>query len=102
MNILIRKRMKISDLKPNMDSVDVEVEVVEKGEEREFIKFGRIGKMANALVRDETGEIVLTLWNEEVEIIPAGAKIKVVNGRVSEFQDKLCLSSGRYGCLFLM
>lgn len=92
--------MKISDLKPNMDSVDIEVEIVEKGEEREFIKFGRIGKTANALARDDTGEVVLTLWNEEVDLFPIGTKVKIVNGRVSEFQDKLCLNSGRYGCLF--
>ncbi len=91
--------MKISDLKPRMGNVDIEVEVVSVGDVREFEKYGRKGKVATAKVKDETGEIDLSLWNEQVDEVKAGDKLKISNGYVSEWQGNPQLTAGKFGTL---
>jgi len=91
--------MQIKDLQPKTGKVDIELEVVEKDEPREFTKFGSVGKVCNAKVKDETGEIKLTLWNEQVDQINVGDKIKITNGYVSEYQGEMQLSTGKFGKL---
>jgi len=91
--------MQIKDLQPKQGKVDIEVEVKEIGEVREFQKFGKVGRVANATVADETGAIKLTLWNEDIDKVKVGDKIRITNGFVSEFQGEKQLSAGRFGKL---
>ena len=91
--------MQIKDLQPKQGKVDIEVEVKEIGDVREFQKFGKVGRVANATVADETGTIKLTLWNEDIDKIKVGDKLKITNGFVSEFQGEKQLSAGRFGKL---
>jgi len=66
---------------------------------REFEKFGKQGKVCNATAKDETGNIVLTLWNEDIDKVKTGDTIKIDNGWVSEWQGELQLSTGKFGKL---
>ena len=91
--------MKVKDLQPKQSKVDIELEVKAIGDVREFSKLGNVGKVANAIVADDTGKIKLTLWNEDIEKIRVGDKIKLTNGFVSEFQGEKQLSAGRFGKL---
>ncbi len=91
--------MAIKDLEVRQGDVDIVVEVVEKGEVREFEKFGRTGRVCNAKVKDETGEINLTLWNEQIDQINVGDKVHITNGYVSEFQGEKQLTTGKFGKL---
>lgn len=89
--------MAIKDLKAREGKVDIVVEVTEKQESREFQKFGSPGKVCNAKIKDDTGEITLTLWNEDIEKVKVGDKVHIKNGYVGEWQGELQLSTGRYG-----
>ncbi|GAG02252.1 unnamed protein product, partial [marine sediment metagenome] len=80
--------MAIKDLEVRQGDVDIVVEVVEKGEIREFQKFGKTGRVCNAKIKDETGEMNLTLWNEQIDQVNAGDKVHVTNGYVNEFQGE--------------
>lgn len=91
--------MKIKDLQPKQAKVDVEAEVKIIGDIREFQKFGNMGRVANAVIADDTGKIKLTLWNEDIDKIRVGDKIRITNGFVSEFQGEKQLSAGRFGKL---
>jgi replication factor A1 len=91
--------MKIEELQPRQGKVDIEVEVVDIGEIREFEKFGKPGRVANATVKDDSGEIKLTLWNDEIDTVKVGEKIKITNGYVNEFQGEKQLTAGRFGKL---
>jgi len=91
--------MQVKDLKPRLGNVNIELEVIEVGETREFQKFGNTGKVANATAKDDTGQIKVSLWNEDVGKIKAGDKIRITNGWVSEFQGEMQLSAGRLGKL---
>jgi len=91
--------MKISDLQPKQGKVELTVDVIEKEEPRTFEKFGKAGKVANALVKDDSGNVKLTLWNEQVDQVNVGDKLKITNGWVNEYQGELQLTSGKFGKL---
>lgn len=94
--------MKISELQPKQGKVDIEVEIVKIEEPREFEKFGQKGRVASAIVKDESGEIKLTLWNDEIDQVKEGAKVKITNGYVNEYQGEKQLTAGRFGKLELV
>jgi len=91
--------VKISDLQIGQGKVDVEAEVKTMEEPRTFNKFGRELKVANALISDDSGEIKLTLWNQDIDKVKAGNKIKISNGFVNEFQGEKQLTAGKFGKL---
>lgn len=62
------------------------------------VKNGQL-KVCNAKIKDDSGEITLTLWNEEIEKVNIGNKIKIINGYVNEWQGILQLTVGRFGKL---
>ena len=89
--------MQVKDLKPKQGNVDINLDVVDVGDTREFSKFGKPGKVANAVAKDETGDIKLTLWNDDIEKIKAGDKVHLINGYVNEWQGEMQLTTGRLG-----
>ena len=91
--------MKISELKAGQGSVNIEATVTEMGETREFNKYGRILKVANAMIRDDSGSIKLSLWNADIDRVKVGNTIKITNGYVSEFQGEKQLTTGKFGKL---
>ena len=91
--------MQIKDLKPKQGNVDIIIDVVDLGTPREFQKFGKPGKVATAIAKDETGDIKLTLWNEDIERVNAGDKVHLTNGYVNEWQGEMQLTTGRMGKL---
>ena len=91
--------MAIADLQPKQGKVDIVVEVVSMEDVREFNKFGKTGRVCNALVKDETGQIKLTLWNDDIDKVKPGMKLHIENGYVNEWQGEKQLTTGRFGKL---
>ena len=91
--------MKLSELQARQGKVDLAAEVGAKAEVREFEKFGRKGKVCNATIKDDSGTMQLTLWNEDVDTVKVGDKVKITNGYVNEFQGEKQLTAGRFGKL---
>jgi replication factor A1 len=91
--------MAIKDLQAKQGNANVVATVISKENAREFQKFGKPGKVCNALIKDETGEVKLTLWNEQIDSVNVGDKIEVKNGYVNEWQGEKQLSTGKFGSL---
>ena len=93
--------MDICDIKAGDSEINVEGEIVEKSYAREVrSKFGyRPLMVADATLKDETGKITLTLWNEQVSQVMVGDKVKIENGYAKSFRNVLQLSTGKYGKL---
>lgn len=89
--------MKISGLRTNQGNVEVEGTIKEIGETRSFNKFGKQLSVANAILKDDSGSIKLTLWNDDINRFKNGDKVKVSNGYVNEFQGEKQLTSGKFG-----
>ena len=91
--------MNIKDLIANQGKVMLEAEVRSLEEPRTFNKFGKEGRVCNAVVADSSGEVTLTLWNDDVDKVKVGDKIKIENGWCSEFKGQKQLSTGKFGKL---
>jgi replication factor A1 len=93
--------MNICDIKEGDNEINVEGEITEKTYAREVrSKFGyRPLMVADATLKDETGSITLTLWNEQVSQVMVGDKVKIENGYAKSFRNVLQLSTGKYGKL---
>ncbi len=91
--------MEVKDLQARQGSIDIVLEIVEKGDVREFSKFGKSGRVCTVVAKDETGKIKLTLWNEQIDQVNEGDKVHLTNGYVGEYQGELQLSTGKFGKL---
>lgn len=89
--------MEIKDLQAKQGKVDITVEIASKEEPKEFQKFGMNGKLCNCMAKDDSGEIKLTLWNDQVDQVNVGDKVQITNGYVSEYKGELQLSTGKFG-----
>ncbi|MBI2145869.1 hypothetical protein HYU22_00840 [Candidatus Woesearchaeota archaeon] len=89
--------MEIKDIKANSGNIDVVLHVVEKEAPRTFEKFGKKGRVCNAQVKDKSGQMKLTLWNEDIDKVNIGDKIHLQNGWCSEFKGEKQLSTGKFG-----
>lgn len=94
--------MEVKDIRPNQGNVDLVLQVVEKQEPRAFEKFGKTGKVCNAKVRDDSGEISLTLWNDDIEKVNVGDKIHLQNGWCSEYRGEKQISAGKFGKIVIV
>lgn len=92
-------KVNIKDLRNGMKRVTVEAEVKEKGDPREVRSRYKdeTYQVADAVVADETGSIKLTLWNEQIEQVNVGNKIKIENGYVTSFKGEIQLNIGKFG-----
>jgi len=91
--------MEIKDLQPKQGDVEITAEVIEKGDVRTFERFGKSGKVCNAKIKDASGEISLTLWNDDVDKVNVGDKIKLSKGFVNEWQGEKQLTTGKFGTI---
>ena len=92
--------MKVSELKARTAVPDIELEVVSKGEVREWANENGSGKVCSCAAKDKAGqEVSLSLWNEQIDQIEEGDKIRISNGWCSEFRGQLQVSTGKQGNL---
>ena len=91
--------MQISELSPRQGDVDITVEIASIEEPREFNKFGKPGKVANAVIKDDSGEMKLTLWNEQIDSVKVGDTVHIQKGYVNEWKGEKQLTTGKFGTI---
>ena len=91
--------MNINEIKAGQGNITVEGEITEVSEPRTFEKYGKTGRVANATLKDDTGTIKLSLWNEQIDTVKQGATVRITNGYVGEWKGELQLSTGKFGKL---
>lgn len=89
--------MKISELKAGANCT-LEGEIVDMEAPREVTsKFGKRLRVASATLRDDSGDITLSLWNDDTDKFVQGDKVSISDGWVSDYKGKLQISMGRNG-----
>lgn len=95
------REVRVSELRPNLRHITVTVKVLSVGGERRVIsRFdGLEHRVAEALVGDETGTVLLSLWDGDIEEVKQheGETITLRNCYVTEYRGSMRLSLGRYG-----
>jgi len=93
-------QMKIVELRPGMRRVDIAAKVTEISEPRDVTtRTGEQMKVATVVVNDESGNVKLTLWNEQIGQVKVDNTVKIENGYVTSFRGEIQLNVGRYGKL---
>jgi replication factor A1 len=96
---LINPKMKISDIKAGEGKISIEAAVIDIGEARDINKYGKNLRVATATIQDDSGKIKLSLWNQEVDKVKKGDKVKITDGYASEFKGEKQLTAGKFGKL---
>jgi len=98
-----KELVKMEKLTPDSREVNIIVKVVSKSEVRNVT--GRdysTHRVADALVGDETGCVILTLWDDNIDKINEEATLRITNGYVNLFRGNMRLNIGRYGSFQLL
>jgi len=91
---------KIEELNPASRGVDVLVKVLELNPIREVsTRDGSSHNVAEALVGDDTGCVLLSLWDNDIQKVRIGQTFSIKNGYVTLFKGSIRLNVGRYGTL---
>lgn len=93
--------MFVKDLKPNQAVDLLELHITEKAEARDFTsKYGKPGRVCNAVGKDKQGDTVeVTLWNDDIEKVTSGQRIRITNGWVKQWRGKMQVSPSHKGTL---
>ncbi len=102
----ISERMKLAQLEEGMNNVDLEVVVKQAFQPKRFEKGEKKGRLCNLLVADDSGEMRLTVWHNDVqkledEKIERGSPLLLKNCYVTAFNDKKQLNLGYNGQLIV-
>ena len=92
--------MKVSDVRPEMRRIDLELKVLEIEESRTYTRRdGQEGRVTTAVAEDETGKIKISLWDADIDRVKVGNNIKITNGYARLFRNEVHVSAGIYGKL---
>ena len=95
--------MQIADIKEEQSRLDVEGQIVEKGESRTInLKAGGTMQVCDTVIRDVSGSIKLTLFGEIIGSVNTGDTVRVTNGYTRAFRGELSLNIGRFGKLAVL
>ena len=96
----LKPYMNVKDLRDGMRRVDAEGEIAEMADPRTVnLKTGDQARVADCMLRDESGQIKLSLWDDQIDMVKQGTKVRVTNGYTNSFRGELRLNVGRYGKL---
>jgi replication factor A1 len=95
--------LKIEDLRVGMKKINVAAEVVEVAEpSKVHTQFRDNAVVSNAVIQDETGKILLCLWDQQVNTVHAGDSIEVKNAHVAMFKGEKQLRLGKNGTVTIL
>ena len=90
--------LKIEDLRVGMKKVNVVAEVLETAKpSKVHTQFRDNALVSNATIGDETGKILLCLWDQQVDSVSTGECIEVANAHVASFKGERQLRLGKNG-----
>ena len=84
--------MLINEIERGMSGISVEGKIVDISEPRKVNTRYGPRSIADATLEDETGSIKLSFWEEKIESVNIGDRIKIDEAYVTEFRNELQLN----------
>jgi replication factor A1 len=92
--------LKIEDLRVGMKKINIIAEVLETSEpSKVHTQFRDNALVSNAEIGDETGKVLLCLWDQQVNAVSVGDYIEVKNAHVATFKGEKQLRLGKNGSI---
>ncbi|KXA97496.1 hypothetical protein AKJ37_02880 [candidate division MSBL1 archaeon SCGC-AAA259I09] len=89
--------MKASEVKPGMRNLNLNLKVINIGDINSFKNEKGEGRVATAICEDDSGKVKVSLWNEEIDKVDKGDRIRIESGYSRLFKDEVHISAGKYG-----
>lgn len=94
---------KIEDLRVGMKKINLTAEVLETSQpSKVHTQFRDNAIVSNAVVSDETGKILLCLWDQQIGTVSVGDCIDVKNAHVATFKGEKQLRLGKNGSITVL
>jgi len=82
------------------NKIDVEAQVTGAKDERAVnLKDGSTTRVRDVTIKDDSGEMPLTLWGDDIDRVKVGDTVRVGNGYTNAFKGNISLAKGKYGTL---
>ena len=89
------KMVQIKELEAKKGFDVIQGKVVSMSEPR-TVRDGQL-TIAEAELKDDSGTVTLTLWNDDVSKVKEGDVVRILKGWTNEFQGRLSVSAGKFG-----
>ncbi len=91
--------MKLTDLRPGMENVDLIANIARLDEPREVTaSYGVTHVIVDGEIEDDTGKMDLTVWNEQIDKlkdVDVGDNVKLTSCFITSFRGVLSVNVGR-------
>jgi len=90
---------KVEELRPGLRGINLKIKCGTKNDEKEVVskQTGETLRVTEAIVGDESGSILMTLWNDDIDKMVSDHVYKVSNAYTTVFKTSLRLNIGKYG-----
>jgi replication factor A1 len=87
----------VAELRPRMNNINITFRVVGKSEPKEVTsrRDGERHRVADATIGDDTGVVIIPLWDDHIESLETGKTYELKNGYTGLFRGFLRLKMGR-------
>lgn len=83
--------------------INIEGILERTGEKRTInLKSGGTMDTIDSFIKDDSGEIKVTFWGDDVNKINNGTKIRIENGYTNTFKGEISLTKGKWGKLEIL
>lgn len=89
--------MKISEVKQGMSNVAVEGKIIDISEPRQVNTRYGPRRVADAVIEDDSGQIKLSLWENQINAVAIGDTVAISGAYVTTFRDEPQLNIPRAG-----
>ena len=80
--------------------VNLVAKVTKVGDSRTVnLKSGGTVNVCDAVLSDDTGDIGLTLWGDDIIKVHEGNEVTIQNGFTNEFKGQVSVTKGKFGTL---
>lgn len=94
-------RVKIAHIRAGMRNMEIIGRLVEVGKPVQISTRYGLAMMAKAKLRDDTGEMVLNLWRQQIDVAKEGELVILQNAFAREFSGVVELNIGADGKILL-
>ena len=86
-----------ADAKNMRNGINIQAKLKSKGEPRTVnTKYGET-QVCDAFLEDDTGEIKLTLWGDDIQKVNVGDTISITDGYTNTFKGEVAINKSRNG-----
>ncbi|MCD6323619.1 MAG: single-stranded DNA-binding protein, partial [Desulfurococcales archaeon] len=88
------EKVKVMELKPEMNNLDIVVRVIEAGEPKVINTRSGQRTISEALVGDESGRVKLTLWGKAAGELTEGRAVEIKGAWTTTYRGDVQLNIG--------